>query len=180
MSFLNRRGDRRAHAADVPRFGAPVNRAVSEIDWANIDNVRAEWQSAESGDEGGRVPWSNGMRLADQDIPGQRFNAAEYMARGLHHHLFGPGPLSEAEAILTIQRMLSLLERAPDTGVVRDKLIPKYVRLPLAITKIHRWQPPILGGTGPGHVLVDTPLSRAAVACVQAPPGQELEHFFRG
>jgi hypothetical protein len=154
---------------------------ISDIDWSDLDNVRAEWPNSSFEHDADLLAWRNGMRMADEDeFPAQRFNEAEYMTRALRHHLYGDGPLSDADVLASVQLVLDLVERftsLPYEGFY-DEFIPKIRRLPLAIIKQRGWQPAHLGGDGSVTLPLDTPGIVAALACVQAPDGRHLEHFF--
>jgi hypothetical protein len=179
--FKRKEGSKSLLAADAaPR--SPESATISEVDWSDPANICAEWPQNQFDLDQDRLAWRNGMRMADQDeFPAQRFNEAEYMTRALRHHLYGSGPLSDVEVLISSQRVLHLLDLYtsapyPDWA---DQFIPKIRRLPLAIIRQRSWQAEHLGGNGTAQIDLESPGIIRAIACVQAPNGRYLEHFFR-
>lgn len=152
-----------------------------EVDWSDIESVKAEWTSLESPEEA-LLGWRNGMRMFEEDSwPNQRMNVAEYMTRALAYDL-GESPLLDEEAALeTVRRVLIACDRIPrDFGLVESA--PRLARLALTVAKIHQWQPASLGGSG----LVDAEITGAdrdwivwrAVAIPGVPADESMRRFF--
>ena len=134
--------------APARRF--PEDEDPTLTDWADLEAIRAEWpeEKFESQD---RLGYDNGVRLsADPGMPPlQRLNYAEYITRGLRHALYDDGLISRDEAATGARTILEVLEPAPEP----DSAIALYirrrsVRLALAVTRLHQWQEPSLGGDG--------------------------------
>lgn len=152
----------------------------SPVDWRDIDNIKAEWPITDSDVEQDLLGWRNGMRMALQDeVPGQRFNEAEYITRGLRYRLYSGSPLTDDEAAESVRLILLQLHRAPVAIMeMMSEFVPKLVRLALAIMRERGWQPVELGGTGRINVDLNTPIVLSAIATQSAPGGDYLRYFF--
>lgn len=118
------------------------------------------------------------MALQDE-VPGQRFNEAEYITRALRHHLYGAGPLTDDDVAQSIRLVLQQLHRAPAHVMdMMSEFVPKIVRLALTIMRERGWQPSRLGGSGRIDMELDTPIVLSAIATTAAPMGDYLGYFF--
>lgn len=152
----------------------------STTDWRDVANIKAEWPIKSSDVDQDLLGWRNGMRMALQDeIPGQRFNQAEYITRGLRYRLYGGSPLTDDEAAESVQLVLQQLHRAPAAMMESlSEFVPRLVRLALAIMRERGWQPADLGGSGRIRVTLNTPLVLSAIATTAAPNADYLGYFF--
>lgn len=152
----------------------------SAVDWCDVEAIKAEWPIADSDIDQDLLGWRNGMRMALQDeVPGQRFNEAEYITRGLRYRLYGGGPLTDDEAAESIRLVLLQVHRAPVAIMeMMAEFVPRLVRLALAIMRERGWQPTELGGTGRIPVDLNTPIVLSAIATTAAPDGDYLRYFF--
>jgi hypothetical protein len=152
---------------------------IAGEDWADPAVIRAEWSDRD--DVHRAVETScEGMTLAlADDEPDQRYHAAEAMTRALCYHLDGRGPLTDAQVMFSIVRILDLLERVPDHQLAELRpLLDRPRRLALAVMRDRGWQPSHLGGDGCLGEHLDSPGIRSAVATTRAPGGRTLEYFF--
>lgn len=154
----------------------------SAIDWRDVENIKAEWPITNADVEEDLLGWRNGMRMAVQDeAPGQRFNEAEYITRGLRYSLYEGSPLTDDEAAESVRLVLQQLHRAPvATMEMMSVFVPKLVRLALAVMRERGWQPAELGGTGRVNLDLNTPIVLSAIATTASPDGDYLQYFFRG
>lgn len=90
--FGKRRQGNRVPPDPEPEILATADgRPESVEDWRDPQAVRAEWVNELRGAEAGLLGWRNGTHMCEEGgFPTQRFNAAEYLTRGLAHHLFTP------------------------------------------------------------------------------------------
>lgn len=179
MAFFKRKTTQQNASPPAVRQSAPAQ--PSEVDWADPESIRTEWPQEQLDLDADLLGWRNGMQMAAEDeFPAQRFNEAQYMTRALRHHLYGSGPLSDADALATVDLVLDLLDRftQADYPDSYDKYIPRIRRLPLTIIRERGWQPSHLGGDGRSRADFSAPGIASAVATIHAPKGKYLEHFF--
>lgn len=162
---------------------------VSDTDWSDLDNVRAEWPSSVPNDDD-LIGWQNGFRIYEQGMPPnndipplQMFNIAEYMSRELRHAVYGKSRLTPEQTVETIGRVLDLLARTPFGAVdwLEPELAYGLIRLAFAIAKLNGWQPVELGGDGtiPSGLMSARPeLSEGALSHTGVAPGDAVRSFF--
>lgn len=147
---LLRRKKRESVLPEPGSAGLPATSAESNIDWTDINNIRAEWANQLQSPDQGMLGWQNGMMLYDDGpIPAQRLNVAEYMTRALAHSLFEEPLLTDDQAAEAVRRVLTMIEGMWDGALDwQMEFGPRIARLALAVTRLQGWQPIDLGGDG--------------------------------
>jgi hypothetical protein len=145
--FQRRRDETSTTPASAPdRHAAATRIPEPDTDWADLENVRAEWQGQLEPEAAARLGWNNGSRMfVEGVVPGQRLNVAEYLTRGLAYHLFTP-ILTDDDALVAAKRVLTLVDQIPDQPAFLADLAPRLARLALAVIRQKGWQPSQLGG----------------------------------
>jgi hypothetical protein len=156
---------------------------MTMTDWSSSENIRQEWSGHLESPDQALLAWRNGMRLFDEGpIPMQRLNVAEYMTRALAYSLVDRPLLSDDEAIITVRRVLHMIDQVPTDPPWLMEFVPRLARLALAICRENRWQPASLGGDDTiSDEILGTARDGAVWNAVQAPgiPHEGLmNHFF--
>ena len=155
-----------------PTVERAVDPTVPDVDWRDPQVIRAEW---ETDSEAGH--WGNAMSMFDEGpVMGQRLNVAEYVTRRLKFVLLGRSDLTDELTAEVCRRILVLLSQPVLDW--QEEYAPRLVRLPLAIMRERRWQPPKYGGDGTVAVDLDVPPISNSVATSLAPGGDYLGYFF--
>jgi hypothetical protein len=172
-------GDRPADQHSRPGSRVEPQQQPAVTDWSDIKNVLAKWTAEPFDRDADALGFQNGMRLADQGpVPGQRFNCAEYMSRGLKHSLRGED-LFQSELIAeSLPKCLLLLDGAPTLGGFMDEYRLTIVRLVLTIMRQRGWQTVELAGDGTVNLNLDIGLVREALRYDPIEPLNIVKHFF--
>ena len=188
MALFGKRKDtvptHRPPQAATPQYASASSLPQPSTDWTDVANVKAEWQGSNlQTREDGLLGWSNGTRLfAEGPIPPQRLNVAEYITRGLAHHLFQP-ILSDADALLACKRVLTLVDQIPSEPAFMAEFGPRLSRLALTIVREQGWQPSELGGDNSvtAEILQARPdgLVVYSALCPGVAPGDVWPNFFQ-
>jgi len=172
----------RRHEPPVSPLASASTLPQPTEDWSELENVRAEWAGQLMSERDGLLGWTNGMRMFDEPHPpAQILNIAEYMTRGLAHQLFVP-LLSDADALRTCRRVLTLVDQVPAEPAFVAEFGPRLARLALTIIRERGWQPRELGGDGSvtDEIASARPdgLVAYAARCPDVEPKDTWSHFF--
>ena len=172
----------RRHEPPVSPLASASTLPQPTEDWSELENVRAEWAGQLMSERDGLLGWTNGMRMFDEPHPpAQILNIAEYMTRGLAHQLFVP-LLSDADALRTCRRVLTLVDQVPAEPAFVAEFGPRLARLALTIIRERGWQPMELGGDGSvtDEIASARPdgLVAYAARCPDVEPKDTWTHFF--
>jgi hypothetical protein len=166
---------------ELPRAEEPRAAPQPEEDWSDDVRIRAEWTSQLQGVEEGRLGWSNGMRLFEQQpVAAQLLNVAEYLTRGLAYTYLGQPLVTDEQAAETVRRVLRAISDMPPTvPSFQREFAPRLVRLALAVARQQGWQPVSLGGDGQiGEGLLRADVVIDAVSVPGVARENYLRHFF--
>jgi len=160
---------------------SPPEPLRAEEDWSDDARIRAEWTSQLQGVEEGRLGWSNGMRMFEQQPhAGQLLNVAEYLTRGLAYTYLGQPLITDEQAAETVRRVVRAISDMPPTvPSFQREFAPRLVRLALAVARQRGWQPVSLGGDGQlGEDLLRADVVIDAVGAPGVAREDYLRHFF--
>ncbi|WP_433616709.1 hypothetical protein ACQP2P_15575 [Dactylosporangium sp. CA-139114] len=159
----------------------PRAAARPEEDWSDDARIRAEWTSQLQGVEEGRLGWTNGMRLFEQQpVAAQLLNVAEYLTRGLAYTYLGQPLITDEQAAETVRRVLRAISDMPPTvPSFQREFAPRLVRLALAVARQQGSQPVSLGGDGRiGEGLLRADVVIDAISAPGVARADRLRHFF--
>lgn len=148
MGWFGKRQDDASPTEVAASEGYASARSLPEpdVDWADLAHIRAEWQRELEPEDAALLGWRNGSRMFTEGvIPGQKLNVAEYLTRGLAHHLFAP-ILTDADALVATTRVLTLVDQIPGEPAWVADFGPRLARLALAVIRQKGWQPSQFGG----------------------------------
>ena len=131
---------------------APQNapRSSGGTDWADIDNIRAEWPKSALDPEKDLRKRDEGISLYNQgpgQSPASALRTAALLAPSLAHSLYGEGILRGQDLIDTVYKTLFA-----SLDVADDRTFPeeaqRIARLALTLVRENGWQPGAMGGDG--------------------------------